>query len=519
MKILDRALKTVGLRRIGANSGSGFRGGTQTRLTADWAVSIVSNHQKLRASLKAMRSRSRDLADGNEYFARFLNKAKQNVIGPNGVNLQMAFTEAQLGSSATKVNNDLETAWLRWGDKASACRQMSLVDMAHLWMTTTLMDGECFTNRIRGYEFNQTRFALQFIDADQVDVQFNRLPMQFANGEAQNEIRLGVEVDKYLAPVAYWTFDRHPAEVPGVVRKRLSTDDVMHSFIFKLINQARGIPAPHAVMLTLNMIGGLEEAELVGARLGACKMAAFITDDGDGYDGEEDADGARQFDAEPGSIFSLAKGEDVKPIDWNHPNANFPEFLKSMLRGVGVGLDVSYSTLTGDLRDVNFSSIRTGILDEREGWRVLQTFAVRHFYKRIFADWLGMAILTGQVQIPSRLSVDQILENANWTPRGWDWVDPLKDVTADITAVRAGMSTLAAVASKRGRDWREDIDQRAAEIAYAKEKGVPIDLTTNGAGGVEGDTSQESNAGGSSKPNGKGALAAFENNHLVRLEQ
>jgi lambda family phage portal protein len=521
MKFYDRALRAVGLQRRSAEA-AGYRGGMHSRLTLDWALGGMSNDQKLRGGLEEMRRRSRDLVENNEYGARFINKAKENVIGSNGVGLQMTFTEDDLGSSATKVNKAIELAWQRWCDKVSACGQMSMVDFAQLWVATFLMDGEAFVNRMKGYEFNDSRFALQFVDADQIDVKYSRLSRRAADGTVvENEIKLGVELDQYRRPVAYWAYDVHPAEMAGVRRLRLDAERVSHSYVFKVLNQTRGIPVFHAVMLALQHLGKYEEAEIVGARLAACKMAAFVSKLGpeDTVTQRDKNSGAIEMTAAPAEMFHLPEGMDVHPIDWNHPNQNFPEFTKAMLRGVAAGLNTAYSTMTGDLRDVNFSSIRSGILDEREGWRSLQTFAVGHCYRPVFADWLGMALLTGQVQLPSSLPVSRVLEAARWTPRGWDWVDPVKDVTADIMALRAGMTTHSAIAQKRGRDFFEDIEQRKREIEHAKKNGVEIDLSDNGTAAAV-IASENGNApGGGNKPNGKGALAAYGENHLVRLEQ
>ena len=63
--------------------------------------------------------------------------------------------------------------------------------------------------------------------------------------------------------------------------------------------------------------------------------------------------------------------------------------------------------------------------------------------------------------------VDAIRENCTFRPRGWDWVDPAKDVRANAEALRTKQTSLARVAAQRGLD-RDDLlaeiqeDQRAA---------------------------------------------------------
>ncbi len=52
-------------------------------------------------------------------------------------------------------------------------------------------------------------------------------------------------------------------------------------------------------------------------------------------------------------------------------------------------------------------------------------------------------------------------------PPGWQWVDPQKEVNADIAAIGAGLKSREEVVAARGRD----IDELDAEIARAKGAG------------------------------------------------
>jgi lambda family phage portal protein len=501
--------------RVSAMQGDTFKGGQVTRLNADWTAAIISPEQKVRLTLRIMRERCRNLANNNDYAARFLNKAKENVIGSNGIGLEISLDETKI-PNAKELSERIETAWTRWcevrrGRGPTVDGKHSFIDASQLWIVSKLQDGEVFARKIKGFPYNDARFAVQFLDADQIDVNWNKFRQVTDQGQIGNEIRMGVELDQWRRPVAYHAFDMHPAETPSTMRRvRIPAEEIEHAFTFKFVNQTRGVPWMHSAMSRLNMLGQYEEAELVAARLAASKMAALQTPSGDEYvappaagvDGSMEAKmGRKEIQVGPGELWELPVGYEVKPIDWNHPNVAFSEFMKAMLRGAAAGINMSYASLTGDLREVNFSSIRQGMLDEREGWKVLQTFAVEHWYKPVFSAWLPMAITSGLLDLPPNIPLDLIEDAAVWTPRGWDWVDPKKDVDADIAAIRSAQGTLKASAAKRGLDWKEILDQRAKEIAYAQELGVPLDFTTSGSGGVEGDPGGESdpNAGGQGK--------------------
>jgi lambda family phage portal protein len=474
------------------NTRPSFKGAMQSRLNLDWAIRILSADQEIRSSLTAMRSRCRNLANNNDYATRFLNKAEENVVGSTGIGLEMDLDPDQV-PNAEKLNRAIEDAWDYWCESVSVDGKMTIVDALKLWIRTKLQDGEVFVRSIKGYPYNPCRYAVQFIDADTIDVNYQR--RQHVNGEGivDNEIRMGIEIDEWHRPLFYYMYAGHPAEMASTRRLKIPAEQIAHAYVFKRVNQSRGIPWMHTAMTRLNMLGGYEEAELVAARLEACKMGFFISKTGDEYPGgklnEETAE--VEIDASPGGLEELPAGIDFKEWNPQHPNNAFPEFTRALLRGAAAGLNVSYASLSADLRDVNFSSLRQGVLEERDGWRVLQTFAVTHGCRPIFRDWLTMAVTSGQLELPPKLPLPLVCRAANWVPRGWDWVDPKKDVDADTASIRSGQNTLSESCAKRGKDWRDVIDQRAVEIAYAKEKGVPIDLTTSGAGGVQGDVANE----------------------------
>ena len=65
-------------------------------------------------------------------------------------------------------------------------------------------------------------------------------------------------------------------------------------------------------------------------------------------------------------------------------------------------------------------------------------------------------------------------------PRGWAWVDPLKEVQAYKEAVRCGFMTQADVITQAGGDLDELLTARAHELQQAQELGITFD-TDSGA--------------------------------------
>lgn len=484
------------------------------RLTEDWVVALLSPDQELRVALKNVRARARQLAINNPHCARFLNSAREQVIGSTGVALELSFPAEFSGTGVSTFSRVLEKAFSRWGELPTADQKMELTELAQLWLTGLLQDGESFVHKMRGYPHNASQFALHLIDPDQCEVSFSRTKSP-SSKPGENEIRMGVEVDEFRRSVAYWLHNGHPSEAQWGM-KRVPAAEIDHAFAMLRVNQTRGISHMHAAMFLMNMLGEYDKAELVASRWAACKMAFLISKTGDEYGktGEDGKDGPMIVDATPGMFEELPEGIEPRVVDWQHPTQNYETFSLACLRAAATGLNTAYSTLTGDLRAVNFSSIRQGILSERDSWAVLQARAVNHFYRPLFRAWLEMAVLTNQVQLVRGMEIEDVLAAAMWTPRGWDWVDPNKDVQASKAAVGACLSTLQRECAKRGLDWRKVMEQRKAEEDYAKELGVGVDLSTAGVGADAEEAEDEGAAPPSkkpqkSKPNGSAGLHAM----------
>lgn len=49
------------------------------------------------------------------------------------------------------------------------------------------------------------------------------------------------------------------------------------------------------------------------------------------------------------------------------------------------------------------------------------------------------------------------------------WIDPAKEATATQTAMRTGQKTFKQIAAENGKDWRDQVDDIAEVLVYARE--------------------------------------------------
>lgn len=470
MGILDRALRSVGLKRDTPpprrRMSAGWQGAESTRLNASWMTPQASINSDLRYQLAVLRARSRWLIENNGYAAGFVRAVESNVIGPRGIQLR-AENRTQTGAFVPRTNDAIELAWKRGGNAATwdVARRLTRLDMEKMAVRTVAADGEALFRIWRGFD-NPFGFAVQAIDTDLLDEAYN-----VKRSPGQNEIRMGIELDQWGGAVAYHLFTEHPAEVSTRDRIRVPAGDIIHLFVPLRAGQVRGVPWLAPVLTDLQMLDGYEEAELVAARTAATQMGLLKPNEHANLD--ENAPVDTQFDASPGQFRELPYGYDVEQWNPQHPNTEFGAFVNSILRCIGRGAGVTYMTLTGDLSNANYSSLRAGQGPERDEWRALQQWLIPRLHDRLYEAWLPYALLSGQVAVDSRLASNY--QARSWKPRGWISVDPLKDVQSFERMVNLGVTSRTRFVGEMGDDFEEIIDELREEQDYADREGVSID--------------------------------------------
>ena len=164
---------------------------------------------------------------------------------------------------------------------------------------------------------------------------------------------------------------------------------------------------------------------------------------------------------------------DIKLFDPTHPTSAFSDFHKAVLRGIASGLGVSYASLASDLKNVNYSSIRQGALEERDFYRTLQQFAIEHFVEPVFLRWLAASMTSGDLPLPM-VKFEKFAENMVSRPRGFSWVDPLKEINANIVGLQNGVLSLQDVAAHYGRDVEEVFEAVERERELAESHGISL---------------------------------------------
>lgn len=459
-----------------------FDAAQHNRLTHSWQQSALSINTELRGDLDALRRRSRDLSKNEPMARKYLSMVIANVVGSNGFTLQAR--SADFGKPDKLANDAIEAAWADWScaQNCDIAGRQSFADMTRSVIRAVARDGEALV-RIRADAVNPYGYALHVLDIERLDTTLNR---EASAGASQ--IIMGVEINPDGRPLAYWlraalygrdTAGRKPVRIPA--------EEILHLFITDDPEQMRGIPWMHASMIRMHHLKGFEEAAIIAARVGASKMGFFTSPDGDPSalaDGEDGA-GMPFTEAAPGQFGMLPPGYDFKSFNPDYPHAYYDPFVKAAKRDIASGFNVAYNSLANDLEGVNFSSIRSGTLEERDNWMLIQRWLTGAFLDPVFDGWLDSALLMGAILMPNGSALPaakrQKFRAHEFQGRRWQWVDPLKDINASVVALENGLASPYTIAGQQGVDAEDVLDDIARFQAAAKEKNVTLGTTNQAA--------------------------------------
>ncbi len=470
---------------LGGSAG-GFQSARIDRLTKDWSTTRRSPDQELFNGLVRLRARARERALNSPVAAKFLQMMRTNIVGAHGVKLEFKIEKQRVHDAAEvydePTNDKLRTAWRKWCKRKYCTMQgnLSFQDVLNMWCDSIGRDGEFLLRRVYvDKKVNPFGFALQLIDADQLNESIN-----IAGSPKVNQVRMGVEVDKYQRPVNYYIYDGNPVEFGfgSSNCKVVPAEQIYHSYIPRRIGQSRGYPLLAPVLWDINMLDRYFDAELTAARTGASLMATIETTTADGeFEGDgELSDGSAKIELANGTIPILGPGQKLNNQTPQHPTAAFNPFVERSLRLISSGLGVPYHELGNDLAGVNFSSGRLGVQESRDYWMELQRMMIESIVQPVYEDWLKSSLLCGAIDLPydpERYSDD---ESVHYMPRRWDWVDPLKDTQATILQISEGLETREGALRKKGTDWRKVMEQTAIERDYALALGIDVGTDIRG---------------------------------------
>lgn len=452
-----------------------------SRLTAgnaNWNVSPTGANYERRVSLAALRARARQASRDDGHIKKFLSLTRSNIIGPKGIQLQCRAAMGN-GKPNVKLNQKIEEAFWQWGmpETCTLSGKLDWLGVQRLIVTQLATDGEFLVQMV---ETNDGfGMSLKVWDVNWLDESFNE--SRTAGG---NRIIMSVEIDANDRPVAYW-LTTPATEINFTARRardrfRVPADQIIHGYlIHDDETQSRGVTWFHAALLDSKNFRGYCEGVIQSARFYS-NIPIFIeqtTPDGEPYTGAEDDEGnavSPVIDVSMLAVNMLEPNQKMTQLDPKQPTQNHPAFAKTVLMGLASALDIPYFALAGDMEAVNFSSSRVGLDEARDLWRGLQDFVATTLCRRVYHTWLRRAMLMGKVTLASAREYEEVC-NPEWKGRGWKYIDPTKDVAADVERLKNRLTTPSQVLAEQGVDYSDYLRRWKADKELAAAFGIDID--------------------------------------------
>ncbi|MEM7724193.1 MAG: phage portal protein [Pseudomonadota bacterium] len=444
-----------------------------------------TNREETRREIRGLVNHSRHAAHNFDFARGYEMLFRRHVIGWNGIRLQMDVRDAP--DRKDKVANALiEAGWRKWGKMGSPtiCGRLSWWGVECQMATGIAREGGSFLRFHRGAGRGPFGFQVEPIPFDLLDLDLT----QPAPGG--NFIESGIEFNADGRVMAFHIWNIHASEghrIGNRRRLRIPADQMIYVLVPEEIGQALGVPRSATALRLMNMGEKFQESAMTAANYGAAQMVFFQQQDTSGQLTSADDAEVPIEEIEAGTMATLPPGVTAVPHTPHYPDAAVEPFMRHMGTSQAAGLGVAYETLTADLSRANFSSLRAGKGEERDEWRMMQRAVYEGLHDQVFARWLPMAMLSGQVRLP--LDKLEKFQAATWRPRGWASVNPKDDATANANDLSSGARSLTEIVADRGRSLDDVLDERAAEVQAFTARNLPVpDWAGVEDDGVPGDT-------------------------------
>ncbi len=462
-----------------------YDGASAGARTDGWQATATSANAEIDQSLEALRNRARDLVRNSAWARRAIDALVSLLVGTG------------LRPIPTTGDRDLDRRlmdlWEVWGRACYPLSRLGIYGVQSLIARSFFESGEVLVRRrVRRVDDlgpDLPPLQVQVLEADHLPIWHSTFPA----GGSGNRVVQGVELDPLDRRVGYWILPVHPGDAwsmaggAGVFApRRVDAADVIHLLQETRPGQVRGVPWLAPVIMAIWDLAGMADAERDRAKAAAC-ITAFVesmdTDDGepprpDGITGAEDEFGNLAVDAQgdpveqlhPGLIGYLPPG---KRINVNVPTlpSGFDAYQRVGLHEIASGLGLAYEVLTGDLSQVNFSSIRLGLNEQNRMIRALREQVFVPLAMQPIWEWFCEA-----GQFAGLLPLDADAFPCRWSSPRVESVDRKTDGEADMREMRNGTRSRRDIIASYG----QDPDAVDAEIALDIENRRRLGIVSDG---------------------------------------
>lgn len=486
----NRAVARAQLGVMEAVAG-GYNGARLDKATlSTWNPGGGSPTVDIITDLAMLRERSREQGRNAPVVVGAMNTACSSIVG-TGLSMSPAPMASILGLTPESLDawsEDVRQRFHIWASSTDVdlARQVNFYAMQEMALRTTLESGDTFVVTPRVPRAGRAaQLALQLIEADRV--------CNPNKGSNTDRLIEGIEVNPETGEsVACHIARIHPGErkTAGNTWARIAfrgeqtgRRNVLHIFKPLRPGQVRGVPWIAPILEPLKQLARYTEAELNAAVTNAL-FSVFIKMDAQAFEDLFSDAGQQDYikkasnwsgGMESGKAVNLLPGEDVVTATPGRPNAQFDPFVMSVLRQIGMALEIPFEVLVMHFQS-SYSAARGAMLLAWKFFRGRRDWLSTVLCQPVYELWLADEVAEGRVAAAGFFA-DPLVRAAwcaaVWTGDGPGSIDPVKEVTAAEKRVALGISTLQAESVLHdGVDWVSKHQQRVKESQLRRAAGL-----------------------------------------------
>lgn len=467
----------------------------------------IAGYVPVRTFSKETAEHERHLSDirANDLYANdWAAKSSVNAVATNavgtGLKPQSAVAYAELGISqeqASELQNKMEWLWYEWNQECHYRSSLTFESLQALAVKSLVRNGEFVHLPVMELRPGN-KFALKI-----QDIKPSRLCTP-CDKKTNPLIRDGVELTENGVPSAYWIYSPKPGNAILTEQNSVSSDfrkiparhghrkGIFHIFMPESEEQYRGVSALSAGMKFFKHFNDAIDYELY-AQIIAASFPVFISQEKNKQElpytvqQENGAQGEPRYYQEisPGYILYGNEGEKPEILESKRPSQNFLNFCELVLRSASASLGLPYEEVSKDFSKTTYSSARAAML---EAWRVYQIyrqFFQSHYCQPLWNMVMEEAYLRGYLTLPKGINFYEArlyLCNCRWIGPARGYIDPTKEVAANIQAIDNKLMTRAEAVAERGNDFDETINQLEYEekqiqkLQFGEKKNINTDI-------------------------------------------
>ena len=350
------------------------------------------------------------------------------------------------------------------------------------------VDGEMFVHLAKNRE---GRPRLQLIESHRIVS--SRLPELDAQGITE---QAGILHDSYGCRTAY-LFGSANGNVTA-----LPASLIVHFAEPSRAGQVRGLSLFHACLTTIQDLHELQKLEMLCAKSAALHAFVFKRKGGEATsDPANDADTVDQLRAQAAALTAsgydparaaqlrtaiggqtvfLNEGEDLDQTKNDRPSAAMREFWEYLTSLAARAVGLTRAALH-DYEGWSGPALRAAIVSDNRFYQV-RTAAMTDRLQKIYAHAIAWAIENKEIKAAAPADWDATRWHAPRRPT----IDVGRDSKATLDELARGVRTLRDDLGERGIDWRENITQRAEEIAFIQSESDRLGLSPEATQGLLG---------------------------------